>query len=435
MADPIRVLILADDCNPEWPSLPVVGFNSCRAIADVAETVVVTQVRNRPNIEKVGMGRAQVVYVDNEYVAAPVHRLAIWLRGGDKVAWTTNVAMTYPSYIAFEREVWRRFRRELRAGQFDIVHRLTPMSPTLPSPMAAWSPVPFVLGPLNGGLPWPPEYMGEQKRERERLSNVRSAHRVLPYYRSTYSRSTVLAAFQHTIDDLPPMARRRAIDFPEVGFDPATFHPPKSRPATDALTFLFVGRLVPYKCSDVVVEAFAKTPELRRHKLRIVGDGPDKPALEQIIRDHNLQSQVELVGWKSQAGVADEMRNADVFAFPSIRELGAGVVVEAMACGLPSIVVDYGGPGGLVRNGTGIRVPLQSKLMMISAFGQAMARLGADPAATRRMGEAASDYVFREYTWDKKAGKFLEVYEWVLGRRRARPAFLGQPVHCKALVQ
>src|SRR5690242_8174541 len=108
MPDPIRVLILADDCNPEWPSLPIVGFNTCRAIADVVETVVVTQVRNRPNIEKLGMGRAKVEYVDNEYVAAPVHRLAIWLRGGDKVAWTTNVAMAYPSYVAFEREVWRR---------------------------------------------------------------------------------------------------------------------------------------------------------------------------------------------------------------------------------------------------------------------------------------------------------------------------------------
>lgn len=427
MADPIRVLILADDCNPEWPSLPVVGFNTCRAIGDVADTTVVTQVRNRPNIEKVGMGRAKVVYVDNEYVAAPVHRLAIWLRGGDKVAWTTNVAMTYPSYIAFEREVWRRFRRELRDGQFDIVHRLTPMSPTLPSPMAAWSPVPFVLGPLNGGLPWPSQYLGEQKRERERLSNVRSAHRVLPYYRSTYARSTVLAAFQHTIDDLLPMARRRAIDFPEVGFDPATFHPSANRQESDTLTFLFVGRLVPYKCADVVVEAFARVPELRRHRLRIVGDGPERPMLEQKIRENNLQSQVELVGWKSQAGVAEEMRSADVFAFPSIRELGAGVVIEAMACGLPSVVIDYGGPGGLIRNGTGIRVPLQPKESVISAFGQAMARLGADPAATRRMGEAASDFVFREYTWDKKAGKFYEVYEWVLGRRSARPSFIGRP--------
>ena len=266
MADRIRVLLLADDCNPEWPSLPVVGYHTCRTIADRTDAVVATQIRNRPNIEKAGMGRAKVVYIDSEYVAAPIHRLALWLRGGDKVAWSLNVAMTYPSYLAFEREVWRRFRGDLNAGRFDIIHRVTPMSPTLPSPLAAWSPVPFVLGPLNGGLRWPPEYLGEQRREREWMSNFRSAYRMLPYYRSTYARSTVLAAFQHTIDDLPPLAQKDAIDFPEVGFDPATFHAPPARPVNDSVTFLFVGRLVPYKCADVVVQAFAAS----RHCANIV---------------------------------------------------------------------------------------------------------------------------------------------------------------------
>lgn len=66
----MRVLILADDCNPDWPSLPVVGYNAARAIAEHAEVVVATHIRNRSNIESVGFGRAQVIYVDNEYIAA-----------------------------------------------------------------------------------------------------------------------------------------------------------------------------------------------------------------------------------------------------------------------------------------------------------------------------------------------------------------------------
>lgn len=429
----MRVLLVADDCNPQWPSLPVVGYHTCRTIADLTDAVVVTQVRNRPNIEQAGMGRADVVYVDSEYVAAPVHKLSRKLRGGDNVAWSLNVAMAYPSYLTFEREVWRRFGRDLKAGRFDLVHRITPMSPTLPSPLAAWSPVPFILGPLNGGLRWPPEYLGERRREREWMSQFRAAYRLLPYYRSTYTRSAVvLAAFGHTIADLPTDARRRAIDFPEVGFDPATFHPPPSRPANEAVTFLFVGRLVPYKCADVLVRAFAQTPALRSHRLRIVGDGPDRPMLEQLIREHNLHDQVTMVGWKSQAGVADEMRAADVFAFPSIRELGAGVVVEAMACGLPCVVVDYGGPGGLVLPGAGARVPLQRKESMVTAFGQALAALAADPAGTRRMGRAASAFAYREYTWERKAEKFLRVYEWVLGRRADRPRFIEAPVSAAA---
>src|SRR5438445_12869396 len=113
----MRVLLMADDCNPEWPSLPVVGFNLCRAIAEHADVVVVTHVRNRPNIVRAGFGRARVEYVDNEYIAAPLYRLAKFVRGGDKVAWTANVALAYPSALAFDREVRRRFGDELRQGR------------------------------------------------------------------------------------------------------------------------------------------------------------------------------------------------------------------------------------------------------------------------------------------------------------------------------
>lgn len=170
----MRVLILADDCNPEWPSLPVVGFKLVRSLADHADVVVATHVRNRPNIERVGMGKCEVVYLDNEYIAAPMARLAKILRGGDSVAWTTNVAMNYLPYLAFEREAWREFGGDLKSGRFDLVHRITPMSPTLPSPMAKWSPRPFVIGPLNGGLKWPAGFTAELAREREYLTYARS---------------------------------------------------------------------------------------------------------------------------------------------------------------------------------------------------------------------------------------------------------------------
>lgn len=422
----MRVLLVADDCNPRWPSLPVVGYHTCRTLADVVDAVVVTHLRNRPNVEAAGMGKARVVYVDNEYVAAPMHKLSQKLRGGENVGWTLNVALSYPSYLAFEWEVWKRFRGELRAGQFDVVHRVTPMSPTLPSPLARWSPAPFVLGPLNGGLRWPRAYYGERRREREWASGLRSAYRLLPYYRSTYARpAAILAAFRHTIDDLPKSARPRVIDFPEVGFDPATFHPPAVERRGESLTFLFAGRLVPYKCADVAVEAFARTPELAGHRLRIVGDGPERPALEQLIRDRGVGDRVEMLGAKTQAEVADLMRASDVFAFPSIRELGAGVVVEAMACGLPCVVVDYGGPGGLVRDGLGVRVPLMPKESLIEEFGRALAGVARDPARVRATGRAASEFASREYSWERKAEKIRDVYEWVLGARGEKPEFIS----------
>src|SRR5258708_25877932 len=112
----------------------------------------------------------------------------------------------------FERRAWKTFGARLKAKEFDVVHRLTPMSPTLPSLLAGRSPVPFVLGPLNGGLKWPKEFGAELRREREWMTYFRSLYRVLPYTRSTYARaSAVLAAFPHTVADVPRAAQARTI--------------------------------------------------------------------------------------------------------------------------------------------------------------------------------------------------------------------------------
>jgi glycosyltransferase involved in cell wall biosynthesis len=412
----MRVLILADDCNPEWPSLPVVGYKAARAIAEYADVVVATHIRNFENIEKVGFGRAKVRYVDSEYIARPMWKFARFMRGGLDTAWTTAVALAYPGYLAFEWEVWKATRDELRRGEFDLVHRVTPMSPTLPSPIAKWSPVPFVLGPINGGLKWPPAFREELAREREWLSYVRNVYRAFPYHSSTYSKSrAVLAAFRHTIDDLPPSAQSKVIEFPEIGIDPEIFDQLAERPPRKVKTILFVGRLVPYKLPQLVVQAFVNRPALHTHRLIMVGDGPERQAIEQLIRNSGLESRIVLLGWKTQREVAELMREADIFAFPSIRELGAGVVIEAMACGLACVVVDYGAPGALIDSDRGVKVPLATKDMLTQSFGRAFEHLVADEPTTVRLGAVARQHVKQFYTWDKKARKTLAVYEWALG--------------------
>jgi glycosyltransferase involved in cell wall biosynthesis len=420
----LRVLVLARDCNPDWPSLPVVAYKACKAIGEHVELVVATHMANEPNIARDGMGRCEVVYVNNEYIARPMGRLARLMRGGNSVAWTTAIAMQYLPYLAFEREVWKRFKSELKAGRFDVVHRITPMSPTLPSPMAKWSPVPFVIGPLNGGLKWPPGFGQELSREKEWMSYVRGAYRLLPYHRATNAKSAaILASFPHTIADLPKKCRDRIIDFPEVGIDPELFSAPPERTSGDTMTILYVGRLVPYKCPDILLLALVARAELRRHRVLIVGDGPDRERMDQIVREHELGSCVEFIGSVPQARVGEIMREADIFAFPSIRELGAGAVVEAMACGLTCLVVEYGAPGGLVTPERGVRVPLGNKDELVARFATELAALVENPARVKALGAAARDYALRCYSWEAKAKKTVEVYRWVLRQRAEKPAF------------
>lgn len=411
----MRVLLLAELCNPEMPSLPSVGYSLACSISRLVDTVVVTHARNRKAILERGLGDAEVVFVDNEYLARPLTRVAKAIRRGNDAAWTVGTAMRWPSYVAFEWEVWKRFRRDVRAGSFSLIHRLTPMSPTTPSPIGKWSPIPFVIGPLNGGLRWPDELEAERVREREFLSRIRPAHRLLPYYRTTYaSASAILAAFKHTADDLPKSAWSRVIDFPEVGIDPASFNMRPRRGRT-RLTFLYAGRLAPLKCVDVAIAAFAGSELLRRHRLCIVGDGPELPRLREQVRAAGLEDVVTFAGRKRHSEVGAVMQEADVFVFPSIKDLGAGVVVEAMACGLACVVVDYGGPGGLIDERIGVKVALGPKPALVAGFKAAMEGLAADPERLERLGEAAHERAIAEFTWDSKARRIVDVYREVLG--------------------
>ena len=414
-----RVLLLADDCNPEWPSLPVVGYKAARAIADYADVTVATHVRNRPQLDRHGFGRAKVEYIDNEYVARGMYKLNTWLRGGNQVGWTTHIAMNYPSYLSFEWEVWRRFRKQLERREFDIVHRLTPMSPTLPSPLASVCPVPFVIGPLNGGLAWPKEYAPERAREKEWLVKLREAHRLLPFYQSTYAKSAViLSAFEHTMRDLPQSARERMVNFPEVGVDAELFHPHSKRGGQRSrLTFLFAGRLVPYKLPSLAVDCFARSAILRGHRLLIVGDGPERETIERKVNEARLWGSVQVLGQRSQAEVGDLMRQSDVFVFPSIRELGAGVVAEAMASGLCVAAVDYGGPAQLLANARGVKVPLSGQETLTRDFTIALEQLASAPEQARAYGDKARSYALSMLTWDVKAQFTLDLYQRALEGR------------------
>ena len=413
-----RVLILADDCNPEWPSLPVVGYKYACALAAVTDATIVTHVRNRENIEKAGHIAEKFVYIDNEWIAKPMYRLASWLRGGTEVAWSTNQMMAYLPYIFFERQALAKFRRQLDSGDYDLVHRITPMSPTLPSYSAGRTRQPFVIGPLNGNLDWPKAFAAEQKREHETLRKLRGAYRYLPFARSTYRKSAaVLAAFQHTINDLGYADPAKIVPFPEIGLDAEIFHA-KGRGApfssTDPKRFLYAGRLVPYKVPEVAVRAFVGSKLMQAHILHIVGDGPELGRLQAIVHDGNAEDRVIFEGRKSQSEVANFMRRCDAFVFPSIRELGAGVVIEAMATGMVNIVTDYGAPGSLAANGRGVRVPLQPLEGLITDYRAAMEACVMDPKFHADMASRALAYAHDQFTWEEKAAQTMRVYDAVL---------------------
>jgi glycosyltransferase involved in cell wall biosynthesis len=413
-----RVLILAEQCNPLWPSLPIVGYKYALALAQHCDVRIVTQVRNKPAITEDGRELDKFDFLDTEYIAAPMERISQFLRGGNQVAWSTGMMMAYLPYLSFERDAWKKYRAEIEGGAYDIIHRITPMSPTLPSYIAGRGNVPFVIGPLNGNLDWPRAFTQEQKREKETLRKLRNFYKYMPFAKRTYTRAAaVLAAFQHTVNDVSWTPKERIVSFPEIGFDPAVFtadRPSAPFAGTGEKVFLYAGRLVPYKVPEVVVRAFIGDDRLKQHRLRIIGDGPERGRIEAMVKQAGAEGRVSFEGNQSQATVAKAMRDSDAFVFPSIRELGAGVVIEAMASGILCIVTDYGAPGDLVADGRGVAIPLAPLDDLVTSCRKAMLGALDQPEAHMALAKAGQDHALKNYTWDAKARRTVEIYRAVL---------------------
>ena len=204
-------------------------------------------------------------------------------------------AFGYLFSLAFEWYAWRQLRGRILAGDFDVVLRVMPMTPVLPSPFAFFlrkGPIPFVIGPLNGGLPWPPGF-SQLKRQKEWVSRLRSLYRYFPFARSTYRyAAAIIAASSQTYAEFATYCDKLFF-VPEPGIGRSLcFGESRSSEPDAKLELIFVGGLVPRKACDLALRAAA--PLLRSNSARftVVGDGPERNRLDQLVRSLGIEEAV-----------------------------------------------------------------------------------------------------------------------------------------------
>ncbi len=411
---PLRVLLLAEACNPEWTSAPLLAYYWYRALRSKLDVTLVTQVRNRPAFERMTPAPANVVFIDSEPVARPCYRIGRWLTFGRAGGLATKGVAAWPAYLYFEYLTWRLFRDRLLRGEFDLVHRLTPLSPTIPSPLARVCPVPFVLGPLNGAIPWPRGTWRERWREGGALSPFRRAYRWLPFVQSTYTRaSLILAGTRYVERELFQLFGCQCRYLPENGVDTDLFHPGDRQPpgAIEPFTLLFVGRLIELKNPAIVLEAVRAAGLAPKDvKVVFVGAGPEENRLRAMVRNTPWLSTTVFAGWVPHVQLPGYYRTASLLVLPSTHESGGAVLLEAMACGLPSLVLDHGGPAEYVTDDAGVRIPLGSNEQLVGRISQVFTRLYADRPLLNRLGTACVDAVQRSWRWETKAARLTALY-------------------------
>lgn len=200
-----------------------------------------------------------------------------------------------------------------------------------------------------------------------------------------------------------------------MGVDTQCFLPPAGEAVRARRDIIFVGRLVEKKG---VTHLLAALHLLRQRKsaarLRIVGDGPLRPLLEQQVQELGLAEAVDFLGAKPPAEIPAFFQAASLFAMTSVvapngDQEGLGLVLaEAMACGCPVVAHELPAVRDLVRHEeTGLLTPQNDS----PALADAIERLLQDRTLSLRLTEAALVHVRRNYAWPAVAENYSRIYQ------------------------
>jgi glycosyltransferase involved in cell wall biosynthesis len=420
---PLRVLIVAEHASARFggeASLPLHYYRVLRARG--VPVWLITHARVRDELQKAYPDdNARIFYIEDTWLHLTLWRISHWIPARlDYI--TTGYVMRIVTQLA-----QRRIARDAisRFG-VTVVHQPMPVSPKEPSLLHGLG-VPVVIGPMNGGMNYPVAFRRQQSSLLNGVVRVgRAAASAMNWLMPGKRRAAaLLVANQRTRDALPPGTCSNVITLVENGVDlslwkQAAEHKSEDR---DVARFVFLGRLVDWKAVDLLLTAFAAARTRARMSLLVIGDGAVAPSLKSLSNELDLTAQAEgeeskvfFAGWMPQAECARKLRDQHCLVLPSLMECGGAVVLEAMSLGLPVIATAWGGPTDYLDASCGVLVEPQSRDALINGLADAMVRLAESPELRAAMGQAGRDKVVREFDWETKVDRMVEVYRSVMPR-------------------
>jgi phosphatidylinositol alpha 1,6-mannosyltransferase len=330
---------------------------------------------------------------------------------GAEVSWAGHVHPVpyvrfppYPDY-RISLPLTRRIREGLKGGGPDLVHLVSP------------TPLAYRAQRIARGLGLPVvasfhthfvsyfRYYGIGRLERLGWKALRAFYRGCD---RVYAPSESLRAEleSHGVERVAIWSRGIDLNlFSPARRDRAALPQDDTSASAEVPVLLFVSRLVKEKdLGDLIgVEAILRARSVR-FRLVIVGDGPSRAELEKALPGAHF------AGHLAGEELARCYASADVFVFPSTTETFGNVVLEALASGLPAVVVDRGGPADLIRSGENGFVARSNDSSDIAGYVERILR---DEALRRRLATGARESA-RSRDWDSVNGALVDSYATVI---------------------
>jgi glycosyltransferase involved in cell wall biosynthesis len=407
-----KVLLVAEHASATFGGEALIPLQYFKRLREIGVDVhLLVHERTRKELcEAFPLDLDRLHFVADSFVNIWCHKIGRFMP--DRLAVFTLGAFSHLDTQVRQRRLARMLVRD---HGFDLVHEPIPVSPKLPSLMFGVA-APVVIGPMNGGMDYPPNYSLVGWFEQFVIVSLRASaalwNTVLPGKRRA---ALLLVANKRTHSALPAgLQHKRVLELVENGVDLDLFRPKSTVGGRGKFRILYVGRLVDWKRVDLLVDACARLIGNVEFELDLVGDGPLRGSLMEQARRLLLMNHIRFRGRLAQSAAAELLRDADVMVLPSMRECGGAVVLEAMASGVPVIATDWGGPADYITEETGTLIAPATPAVFVSELSKALLWMARHPSERAKMGEAARQRVSALYDWRVKTRMLLNIYEDLL---------------------
>jgi glycosyltransferase involved in cell wall biosynthesis len=416
----MKVLISAVTCNPYLGSENYFGWSAVQALARDHHLWVLTSRRHQSDLRRAaeeGLVPANVRFVfAGEFRPWHPNRLRARLQD-------------WREYMRFSQAILPLARQLHAAEKFDLTHHVTYSTWRVASPLWRLD-IPFVFGPIGGNEQFPPQLFPILSPSAAAFELARMASNVVSRF-SPGVRNCLRRAAHIFVANAETEQLVKAVRGSDNGISRlmATFHSEEkvrafSRFAFDKnldgpLRLFAAGNMEGRKGVALALAALAqaKAAGVSFH-YRLGANGPEVAHLKELTARLGLTADVEFTEGLQGEAYQRELGDTHVYFLPSLRDSAPITLTEAMLAGCVPVVADGGGPGFMVTEDCGFKIPVGSRRRMVAQLAETLIAIDRDRKIISEKGRLAMQRIATAFSEENYRKTINAAYQSVAGMKR-----------------
>ncbi len=335
----MKILLSAYACEPNKGSESEISWSWIKYLSKTNHKVfVITRKSNEAKIKKNKFNNVTFLYYD-------LPKSLIYLIKGGR-----NKPNSYLYFFLWQVGIFFKFFSFIKKKKFDYIHHITLGSYRIPS-LLCYFDSKFIYGPLAGGETTPRNLVQKFSLKAQIFENLRLISNKLikfsPIVNYTFSKSyKIFLTSKDCIKYMPQKLRKKCSIMPALSNNQIKYSFKKK---IYNKKIYFAGRLVEWKGIILLLKIFKKISLTNNEiKLNIYGDGPCKKRIINFIEENKFRKRIQVHGKLDQKKLVKEIKKNDLLIFPTFRDSGGFVLLEALNNNINILTTNAGGPNTII---------------------------------------------------------------------------------------